>query len=371
MSEPDIFDKLRYRKSGKKLRSRFSSCLKKRFLNIFSKDMAIDLGTANTLVYVRNEGILINEPSVVAMRTDRGMDPKVLAVGTEAKKMLGKAPENIAAIRPMRDGVIADFEITGLMLRHFIRKARKGMSLFKPRIVIAVPSGITPVEKRAVKEAAEQAGARNVFLVEECMAAAVGAELPITRPVCNMVVDIGGGTTEVAVISLSGIVTSRTIRIAGDKMDEAIIRYIKKKYNFIIGEATAERIKMSIGNASPDTENFESTEVKGRNLMSGVPKVITIDAGEIYEAIFQHMQEIMETVRIVLEQAPPELAGDIVDSGIVLTGGVALLKNLDKFVGAETGIPIKIADNPLTTVVLGTGKMLGDPELLRQVMISE
>ena len=338
-------------------------------LGLFSNDLAIDLGTANTLVYVKGKGIVLSEPSVVAVRTDSRLKNRVLAVGSEAKRMLGRTPGNIVAIRPMRDGVIADFEVTEAMLKHFIRKVHNRRTFVRPRIIIAVPSGITQVEKRAVKESAESAGAREVFLLEEPMAAAIGAGLPITEPTCNMIVDIGGGTTEVAVISLSGIVYSRSLRVAGDKMDAAIAQYIKRKYNLLIGERTAEIIKITIGNAYPDAQNMETIEVKGRDLVSGIPKILTIDSEEIRVAISEQIDAIVETVKIALEQTPPELAADIVDSGIVLTGGGALLKNLDKLLREESGLPITVTDDPLSTVALGSGKALDSIEILKQVMI--
>ncbi len=340
-------------------------------LGVFSSDLAIDLGTANTLVYVKGKGIVLSEPSVVAVRTDRRTKNKVLAVGTEAKKMLGRTPGNIVAIRPMRDGVIADFEVTEAMLKHFIRSVHNNRrTLVRPRIVIAVPSGITQVEKRAVKESAELAGAREVFLIEEPMAAAIGAGLPVTEPTCNMVVDIGGGTTEVAVISLAGIVKSRSIRVAGDKMDNSITQHIKRKYNLLIGERTAEIIKTTIGNAYPDEDMVETIEVKGRDLVSGVPKILEIDSDEVCMAISEQIDAIVETVKIVLEQTPPELAADIVDSGIVLTGGGALLKNLDKLLKEKTGLPIIIAEDPLSTVAIGCGNSLDSIDILREVVIS-
>ncbi len=338
-------------------------------LGVFSNDLAIDLGTANTLVYVKDKGVVLSEPSVVAVRTDNRAKNRVLAVGMEAKNMLGKTPGHIVAIRPMRDGVIADFEVTEAMLRHFIHKVHNRRTFVRPRIIVAVPSGITQVEKRAVKESAESAGAREVFLIEEPMAAAIGAGLPITEPTCNMVVDMGGGTTEVAVISLAGIVYSRSIRIAGDKMDASIIQYIKRKYNLLIGERTAEIIKTTIGNAYPDLQNLETIEVKGRDLASGIPKILTIDSEEIRVAISEQIDAIVETIKIALEQTPPELAADIVDRGIVLTGGGALLKNLDKLLREETGLPITITDDPLLTVALGSGKAIDSIEILRQVMI--
>lgn len=339
-------------------------------LGIFSNDLAIDLGTANTLVYVKGKGIVLMEPSVVAVSVDHRSKNRVLAVGSDAKNMLGRTPGNIVAIRPMRDGVIADFEVTEAMLRHFIHKVHNRRTFVRPRIIIAVPSGITQVEKRAVKESAESAGAREVFLIEEPMAAAIGANLPITEPTCNMVVDIGGGTTEVAVISLAGIVYSRSVRVAGDKMDSAIIQYIKRKYNLLIGEMTAEMIKMTIGNASPDPQDLETIEVKGRDLASGIPKILSIDSEEIRVAISEQIDSIIETVKIALEQTPPELSADIVDRGIILTGGGALLKNLDKFIREETSLPITIADDPLTTVALGCGKVLDNIEILKQVVIT-
>ena len=336
---------------------------------IFSNDLAIDLGTANTLVYVKGKGIALSEPSVVAVRTDGRGKSRVLAVGLEAKNMLGRTPGNIVAIRPMHDGVIADFDVTEAMLRHFIQQVHNRRTFIRPRIVVAVPTGITPVEKRAVKEAAESAGAREVFLIEEPMAAAIGAGMPITEPGCNMVVDIGGGTTEVAVISLAGIVFSRSVRVAGDKMDEAIIQYVKRKYNLLIGERTAEIIKVTIGNAFPETENYETIEVKGRDLVSGIPKILAIDSEEIRLAISEQIDTIVETTKIALEQTPPELSADIVDRGIVITGGGALLKNLDKLLREETGLPITIAENPLTTIAIGSGMTLNSLDFLKQVMI--
>ncbi|MBW2201074.1 MAG: rod shape-determining protein [Deltaproteobacteria bacterium] len=337
---------------------------------MFSSDLAIDLGTANTLVYVKGRGIVLSEPSVVAVRTDNRMKNPVLAVGLQAKNMLGRTPGNIVAIRPMRDGVIADFDVTERMLRYFIEKVHNRRRLLRPRIIIAVPSGITQVEKRAVKESAESAGAREVYLIEEPMAAAIGAGLPITEPTCNMVIDIGGGTTEVAVISLAGIVYSRSMRVAGDKMDSAIIQYIKRKYNLLIGERTAEIIKTTIGNAYPDLENVETIEVKGRDLVSGIPKILAIDSEEIRVAISEQIDAILETTKIALEQTPPELSADIVDRGIVLTGGGALLKNLDKLLKEETGLPITVTEDPLSTVVKGCGQVLDNIEILKQVVIT-
>jgi rod shape-determining protein MreB len=338
-------------------------------LGAISNDLAIDLGTANTLVYVKGRGIVLSEPSVVAVRTDNRHRNRVLAVGGEAKRMLGRTPGNIVAIRPMKDGVIADFEVAEAMLRYFIRQVHNRRSLIRPRIIIAVPSGITQVEKRAVTESAQSAGAREVFLIEEPMAAAIGAGLPITEPTCNMVVDIGGGTTEVAVISLAGIVYSRSIRVGGDKMDEAIIQYIKRKYNLLIGERTSELIKTTIGNAYPDPENIETIEVKGRDLVSGIPKILAIDSEEIRIAIAEQIDSIVETVKIALEQTPPELAADIVERGIVMTGGGALLKNMDRLLREETHLPIKVTEDPLSTVALGSGKALENIAILREVMI--
>jgi rod shape-determining protein MreB len=337
-------------------------------LGWFSSDLAIDLGTANTLVYVKGRGIVLSEPSVVAVRKDGRGTNKVLAVGKEAKMMLGRTPGNIVAIRPMKDGVIADFEITETMLRHFIRKVHNRRSLIRPRIIVCVPSGITQVEKRAVRESAESAGAREVFLIEEPMAAAIGAGLPITEPTSNMVLDIGGGTTEVAVISLAGIVYSKSVRVGGDKMDEAILQHIKRKYNLLIGERTAELIKTTIGNAFAG-DSVEKMQIKGRDLVSGIPKIIEIDSDEVRESISEQIETIVETVKIALEQTPPELAADIVDRGIVLTGGGALLQNLDKLLREETGLPITITEDPLSTVVLGSGKALDNLDILREVMI--
>ncbi len=336
----------------------------------FSNDLAIDLGTANTLVYVKGKGIVLSEPSVVAVRKDGRGGNRVLAVGKEAKMMLGRTPGNIVAIRPMKDGVIADFEVAEAMLRHFIRKVHPRRSLVRPRprIIICIPSGVTQVEKRAVRESAESAGAREVFLIEEPMAAAIGAGLPITEPTSNMVVDIGGGTTEVAVISLAGIVYSKSVRVGGDKMDGAILQHIKRKYNLLIGERTAELIKISIGNAYP-SDKVETMMIKGRDLVSGIPKTIEIDSNEVRESIQEQVDSILEVVKVALEQTPPELAADIVDNGIYLTGGGALLKGLDKLLREETGLPIAVTEDPLSTVVLGSGKALDNLDILKEVMI--
>jgi len=336
---------------------------------LFSNDLAIDLGTANTLVYVKGKGIVLSEPSVVAVRSDfPGGSKKVLAVGMEAKKMLGRTPGSIIAIRPMKDGVIADFEITEAMLKYFITKIHNRRALVRPRIIICVPSGITQVEKRAVRETAESAGAREVYLIEEPMAAAIGAGMPVSEPAGNMIIDIGGGTTEVAVISLSGIVYSQSVRVAGDKMDDAIVQYIKRKYNLLIGERTAELAKLTIGTAYPDKE-IMSMEIKGRDLVDGIPKTIEINSEEIRTALAEPINSIIGAVRIALERTPPELAADIVDRGIILTGGGALLKNIDLLLKEETGLPIIRADDPLSAVVLGAGKALDELPLLKEITI--
>lgn len=334
--------------------------------NLFSRDLAIDLGTANTLIYIRGSGIVSNEPSVVAVQQDARGGKKVLAVGKEAKEMLGRTPGNIVAIRPMKDGVIADFEITAAMLRYFIHTAHNRKALVKPRIVIGIPSGITEVERRAVREAAENAGAREVYLIEQPMAAAIGAGLPVTEPSGNMIVDIGGGTSDVAVISLSGIVYAKSVRIGGDKLDEAIIQYVKRKYNLLIGERTAELIKMGIGTAYP-TEEAMTMEIKGRDLVAGVPRTLTVTSDEIREALAEPVNGIVEAVKMTLERTPPELAGDIADRGIVLAGGGALLKNLDTLLREETGLPVFLAEDPLSAVVMGAGKALESLDILKQV----
>ncbi|MEA3240854.1 MAG: rod shape-determining protein [Pseudomonadota bacterium] len=336
----------------------------------FSNDLAIDLGTANTLVYVKGKGIVIDEPSVVAVQNYSSGAKKVLAVGSEAKRMVGRTPGNIVAIRPMKEGVIADFEVTEAMLRHFITKVHHRKTLVRPRIIICIPSGITQVERRAVKESAESAGAREVYLIEEPMAAGIGAGLPITEPSGNMVVDVGGGTTEVAVISLAGIVFAKSVRVGGDKMDEAIIQYIKRKYNLLIGDSMAEKIKINIGSAAP-LEDLESMEIKGRDLVAGVPQTIEVNSDEVREAMTEPLNAILEAVRISLERTPPELAADIVDKGIVLTGGGAMLRNLDVLLREETGLPITIIDDPLTCVVRGSGKALDELSLLKDVALRD
>jgi rod shape-determining protein MreB and related proteins len=337
--------------------------------SLITNDLSIDLGTANTLVYVRGKGIVINEPSVVAVyKHPRTGKDEVLAVGQEAKEMLGRTPGSIRAIRPMKDGVIADFEITEAMLRYFIRKAHNRNTLVKPRIVICVPFGITEVEKRAVRESAISAGAREVHLVEEPMAAAIGSGLPISEPSGNMIVDIGGGTTEVAVISLAGIVFSQSVRIAGDKMDEAIVNYVKRKYNLLIGERTAEDIKVHVGAAHPSAP-MAKMEVKGRDLVAGIPKTLEISSDEILEAISETINAIVDTVHSALERTPPELSSDIVDKGIVLAGGGSLLSHIDVLLREETGLPVMLAEDPLCCVCLGAGKVLDDTELLKAIEI--
>ncbi|MFA6216313.1 MAG: rod shape-determining protein [Candidatus Omnitrophota bacterium] len=334
-------------------------------LGLFSNDMGIDLGTATTLVYVKGEGVVLREPSVVAI--ERGSS-NVLAVGVEAKRMLGRTPGNIVAIRPMKDGVIADFEITEAMLRYFIKKVHHRRVLVRPRILIAIPSGITEVEKRAVKDSAERAGAREVFLIEEPIAAAIGVGLPIQEPIGNMIIDIGGGTTEIAVISLAGIVFSKSIRIGGDEMDEAVIEYLRKTYNLMIGERTAEEIKIKLGSAYP-LEDELSMEVKGRDLVAGLPKTVTISSEEIREALQEPLRAIVEIAKISLERTPPELAADLIEHGIVMAGGGSLLRGIDKLISEETGLPVHIAEDPLTAVVCGTGKVLNELHYLKKVTV--
>lgn len=329
----------------------------------FTRDLGIDLGTANTLVYVKGKGIAVREPSVVALRTDT---KKIEAVGSDAKKMIGRTPGNIVAIRPMKDGVIADFETTATMIKYFIRRAQKPRSLFPrhPNVMVCVPSGITAVEKRAVEDATKQAGAREAYIIEEPFAAAIGADLPVWEPMGSMVVDIGGGTTEVAVISLGGIVTSKSIRIAGDEMDDAIIAYIKRLYNLMIGERTSEQLKMEIGSAMP-LDKVESIEIRGRDLVTGLPKTLAITSDEITEALSDTVNSIIDAVKVTLEKCPPELSADIMDRGIVLTGGGALLRNLDKMLARETGMPVLVAENPLDCVAIGTGRALENIHLFK------
>jgi rod shape-determining protein MreB len=333
---------------------------------MFSKDIAIDLGTANTLLYVKGKGIVSNEPSVVAVATTRGGTPQVVAVGHEAKQMLGKTPGEIRAVRPLKDGVIADFAVTEAMLRYFIQKAHNRRTFVKPRMVICIPFGVTEVEKRAVRESAENAGASEVYLIEEPLAAAIGANLPITEPSGNMIVDIGGGTTEVAVISLAGIVHSCSVKTGGDRLDEAVVAHVRKRHNLLIGERTAERIKIELGNAWPDGET-RVMNIKGRDLMDGIPKEIEIDSDEIRDALAESVQLIVEAVLSTLERTPPELAADIVDKGIVLAGGGAMLRGLDQLLAERTGLPVVVCDDPLCAVAIGSGKVLEEIELLRHV----
>lgn len=334
---------------------------------MFNRDLGIDLGTANTLVYIKGKGIVLNEPSVVALQKDTG---SILAVGNEAKQMIGRTPGNIVAIRPMKDGVIADFDVTHTMLRYFIRKAlKKGIGFFnRPRVVVCVPAGVTTVEERAVKEAAVQAGAKEAFLIEEPMAAAIGAGLPIHEPTGNMIVDIGGGTTDVAIISLGGIVTSRSIRVGGDEMDEAIVNFIKRSYNLMIGERTAEEIKISIGSAIADVKQ-ETYQVRGRDLVSGLPKLIDVNSNEIYEALYEPVSSIIEAIRICLEKTPPELAADIMDRGIMMAGGGSLLKGLDTLISRDTGMPVHLAEQPLWSVAIGAGKAMENIDILKKLLI--
>jgi rod shape-determining protein MreB len=334
-----------------------------KLLGLFSNDIGIDLGTANSVVYVKDHGIVLREPSVVAIQAGTS---NVLAVGEEAKRMVGRTPGSIVAIRPMKDGVIADFEITESMLRYFIRRVHNRRSMVAPRVIVAVPSGITEVEKRAVKDSATHAGARKVYLIEEPMAAAIGVGLPVQEPAGNMIVDIGGGTTEVALISLAGIVFSRSIRVAGDELDEAIIQYMKRAYNLMVGERTAEEIKIRLGSAFP-LEQEMTLEVKGRDLVAGLPKTLTVTSQEIREALLEPVSQIVESVRVTLERCPPELAADLVDRGIMLAGGGALLRGIDKLLAEETGLPVHIADDPLSAVAEGTGRVLNELQFLEKI----
>jgi rod shape-determining protein MreB len=335
------------------------------FFRFFSDDLAIDLGTANTLVFSRNGGIVVREPSVVVINK---LTNKIEAVGNEAKEMLGRTPGNIESVRPMRDGVIADFDVTEQMLKYFIAKAHGGRRWVRPRIIIGVPSEITPVEKRAVRDSAEQAGASEVFLVEQAMMAAIGAGLPITEPSGNMIVDIGGGTTDIAVISLAGTVYCKSLKIAGNELDEAVINYLKRRHNLLIGERTAERIKVELGSAYPLKEELKM-EIKGRDLVEGVPKTLVITDSEVREALAEPISHIVDGVRQALERTPPELSADIMDRGIVLSGGGALIRNLDVRLREETGLPVVVAEDPLCSVVLGTGRLLEDINLLRKVSL--
>ncbi|WP_031513155.1 rod shape-determining protein [Desulfofalx alkaliphila] len=335
-------------------------------IGLFSKDMGIDLGTANSLVYVKGKGIVMREPSVVAIQRESN---QILAVGEEAKQMIGRTPGNIVAIRPMKDGVIADFDTTQSMIKYFINKALRNRTfLVKPRVVISVPSGVTAVEERAVREAAMQAGAREAYLIEEPMAAAIGAGLPVHEPTGNMIVDIGGGTTEVAVISLGGIVTSRSIRVGGDEMDDAIIQHVKRTYNLMIGERTSEEIKIEVGTAYP-LKSLETMEVRGRDMVTGLPKTVTITSEEIYKALSEPVASILEAIKVTLEKTPPELASDIMDRGIMMAGGGSLLRGLDRLISEQTGMPVNEAEEPLIAVAYGAGKVLENIEILRRVLI--
>jgi rod shape-determining protein MreB and related proteins len=339
-----------------------------RILGLFSKDLAIDLGTANTCIYVKGKGVVLREPSVVAVKQERGVSKSILAIGTQAKRMLGRTPGNVATIRPIREGVIADFEVTSIMLKEFIARVHDSRRFIRPRIIICVPTGITPVEKRAVQESAESAGAREVYLIEETIAAAIGAGLPITQPSASVIADIGGGTTEVAVISLAGVVYSKSVRVGGDSMDEAIMMSVKHRHNMLIGVSTAEEIKMRIGSAFG--EFGEGMEVKGRDLVTGIPQTIMITAEEVRRALAEHVATIVQSVRQALEHTPPELSSDIIERGIILTGGGSLLKGIDQLLRHETGLPVTVVDDPLSSVVLGAGKALDDMDLLREVALN-
>jgi len=335
---------------------------------LFSNDLAIDLGTANTLIYLKGKGIVCNEPTVVAVQDDETGKKKVVAVGQEAKKMLGRTPENITALRPMKEGVIADFEVTEEMLRHLIRKVHDRKNLVRPRIIICIPHGVTEVEKRAVRESAESAGAREVYLIEEPMAAAIGAGMPITEACASMILDIGGGTTEIALISLKGIVYSRSVRVGGDTMDEYIQNYVKRRHNMLIGERTAEQVKISIGSAIPFAE-ARSMEVKGRDMVQGVPRAVILTDADVREALIEPVSQILETVRSALERTPPELASDIVDRGITMTGGGSMLRGLDQLISQETDLPVMLVDEPLSAVVMGSGAVLDRLEQLKDVVM--
>lgn len=335
-------------------------------LRFFSRDMGIDLGTANTLVYLRGRGSVLSEPSVVAIHRDT---KAVLAVGEEAKRMIGRTPGNIIAIRPMKDGVIADFDTTQTMLRHFITRVGRRRTLFRPRVVVCVPSGVTEVEKRAVIDAALQASAREAYLIEEPMAAAIGAGLPVHEPTGNMIVDVGGGTTEVAIISLGGVVTHRSIRVGGDELDEAIVNYVKRKYNLLIGERTAEQVKIEVGSAYP-IDDLPDIDIRGRDLVTGLPNTVRVTAEEIRNALSEPVSNIVEAIKVTLERTPPELASDIMDRGIALVGGGALLKGFDRLISEETGMPVSVTDEPLLAVVRGTGKVLEELETLRRLLVT-
>ena len=339
------------------------------FYSLFSNDLAIDLGTANTLIYQKGQGIVCNEPSVVAVQNDASTGRrKVVAVGSEAKNMLGRTPEKINAIRPVKEGVIADFEITEQMLRHLIQRVHNRKTLVRPRMIICVPHGITEVEKRAVRDSAESAGAREVYLIEEPMAAAIGAGLPVTEACGSMILDIGGGTTEIATISLKGIVFSRSLRVGGDKMDEAIMNFVKRRYNVLIGERTAEQIKIAVGSVMPTGERL-AVEVRGRDLVQGVPKSIVVSEDEVRDALLEPVNQIVDLIRVALEKTPPELSADIVERGITMTGGGALLRNLDKLISEQTGLPVILVDDPLSAVVIGSGVVLDQLDTLKDVVL--
>ncbi|MCB0353063.1 MAG: rod shape-determining protein [Bdellovibrionales bacterium] len=339
------------------------------FFRFFSNDLAIDLGTANTLIYQKGQGVVCNEPSVVAVQRNGNLKPKVVAVGSEAKNMLGRTPDSISAIRPMKNGVIADFEIAAEMMRFLIKRAYDKRGIIRPRIIVCVPHGITEVEKRAVRDSAQSAGAREVFLIEEPMAAAIGAGLPVTEACGSMILDIGGGTTEIAVISLKGIVYSRSVRVGGDSMDEAIQNYVRRRFNILIGESTAEKIKIAVGSALPTGEEL-AIEIRGRDLVQGVPKAAIVTEAEIREALLEPINQILDVVHIALEKTPPELSSDIVEAGIALSGGGALLRNLDKLISRETKLPVRVVDDPLAAVVIGSGEVLDHFDLFGDVIVN-